>query len=266
MAINSNSWSMTKEERAAQNAKLKLHGYHWMRNDKAKWALIDAQNGNAEVQLGIALAAIESGRRAKVGPEYNYMDRYAAIRWAQALTQRPQTGRRVIVLDTEASGLRDKDVVIEISAVDLAGNVVIDTFVYPEIVIEEEASQVHGITMDMLQMAKAPLFTDIWPQLQVLLSSCELVVYNSAYDVRLLRQTAARYNLEMPSVVSHCLMKQYAAFYGEIRPAAKPDVQYLPKKLEQACEHLSIPAGGHRALADAEAARQVLLAMADSEV
>ena len=134
-AVN-NQWSMTKEERAAQNTKLKLHGYHWTRNSSAKWALIDAQNNNAEVQLAVALAAIESGKRAKAGPEYVYLDRPAAIRWAQAMVHRPQTGRRVIVLDTEASGLGEKDVVIEVSAVDLAGNVVMDTLVYPDVPIE----------------------------------------------------------------------------------------------------------------------------------
>lgn len=257
--------SISKEERAAQNATLKLHGYYWQKNSNAKWMLVDTQNGNVEVQEWQAWKEINSGRRAKVGPEYYYGDRPAAITWAWAITNRRQREKPVIILDTETSGLGPDAVVLEVSAVDLCGNIVFDSLINPgDAEIDPEAAQTHGIGVDML--ANAPLFTDVWVELRPLLNESELVIFNSQFDIRLLRQTAARYGFDMPHIVSHCLMKQFAQFYGEIRPAAKPEIQYLPKKLDQACEHFNIPVGGHRALADAEAARQVLLAMAKEEV
>jgi DNA polymerase III epsilon subunit-like protein len=65
----------------------------------------------------------------------------------------------------------------------------------------------------------------------------------------------------MPPLITHCLMKQYAQYHGELAVGSKD--QFRSRKLDQACEAFGITPGGHRALADAEASRQVLLAMAD---
>jgi DNA polymerase III epsilon subunit-like protein len=80
--------------------------------------------------------------------------------------------------------------------------------------------------------------------------------YNAGYDVQLLKETAARYRIKLPKLSTHCLMIQYSDFisFGSKRDAYP--------KLEAACAHFGIPAGKHRALADANAVRQVLLHLA----
>jgi DNA polymerase III epsilon subunit-like protein len=253
-----------KKERAVQNAQLRSYGYHWTRQHTLdKWRLMDVQN-NVEVKEQQAWDAIKSGERTKPAPVHNYIDRAAAIAWARSIANATQIDAPVYCLDTETTGTGKDDVVLQIGICNLRGDIIMDTLVHPgRTPIHPKAQETHGISIEML--ADAPTFPEIWDQLEPLLREGTLVIYNSAFDTLLLEQSARQYGLDMPKMITHCLMRRYAEFHGLVKQGVS-DLVFVPQKLEAACEHFGLPAGGHDALADAEASRQVLLAMAKESV
>ena len=86
-------------------------------------------------------------------------------------------------------------------------------------------------------------------------------MYNAAFDIPLLAQTAARYQIALPRLKSHCLMIQYVAYTVGAQQSGNQRESY--RSLEAACNHFGITVGGHRALSDAQAAREVLCRLAD---
>ena len=114
--------------------------------------------------------------------------------------------------------------------------------------------KVHRIHKSMLR--NAPTFPQVWRDLAPLLSAHEVVIYNAEYDVRLLRQTAKRHNLELPEIHTHCLMKHYSSYVGQ---ASVHSEGYRSMKLAAACFHFQIEQSTtHRALADAQASLEIL--------
>lgn len=251
------------EKRQKDNALLKSNGYRWKQQPDQSWLLFDPRGQIVEKPK--ALQDIADDNVPKPEPVFSLMDRPAAIRWAQAIVGQPQTGRRVVVLDTETSGLDETSMVIEVSIVDLAGNTIYDSLVCPgdDVVISAKASEVHGIDRDMVYWAEK--FEDVWKELCPILESSEIVIYNAAYDVRLLRQTAEKNGLEMPALTTHCLMHQFSMYYGEL---IGPDKEgcYKNKKQDIACREFGVTLGTHRALDDAKAALNVLRAMAHAKI
>lgn len=163
------------------------------------------------------------------------------------------------MLDTETTGLNDDDEIIEISLIDLKGRVKLDSLVQCQHeTIPAGAARVHGITKDML--SEAPTFPELWRQLKPLLASYELLIYNAEYDEKMLHQTAKRYKLEMPKLVTHCLMLQYSAYVGE--ESYRGGYKY--QSLASACSDLKIKQNGaHRALGDAQMALEILKKLAE---
>jgi DNA polymerase-3 subunit epsilon len=88
-----------------------------------------------------------------------------------------------------------------------------------------------------------------------------VIVYNRDYDLGVINRLNARYGL--PEFGKHerwdCALRAFSDFKGD--PGKFPG-SYKWHKLDDAAAHFGIPPGGHRALADAETARKVVLAMA----
>lgn len=122
-----------------------------------------------------------------------------------------------IILDTETTGLGDKDQVIQVAAIDMAGNPLIDRLIMPTVPITDGARKVHGIHLKALE--NAPYFIGITAELQRVLHAAEVVIiYNADYDNRLITQTLKAHN-EAPwtwlADISQCAMLQYAAYIGD---------------------------------------------------
>lgn len=103
-------------------------------------------------------------------------------------------------------------------------------------------------------MADAPSFIDLYGRLTALLRKRFVVVYNAAYDRRILEQTCASYNL--PSLRPagwHCAMLQYAKFTG-VWNIAKRDYRW--HKLQ---------GGDHTALGDCRATLATIAWMAEAK-
>jgi len=154
-----------------------------------------------------------------------------------------------IFIDTETTGFSPEDVVIEIGVVNLAGETLFESLFKPVIPIPPDSIAVHGINESMV--ADAPSWTDSWDALQGVLAGRFVGMYNAEFDLRMMKQTHQRYWLEWPMEDKYffCVMKLYAAFYGEISTRGRG---YRLHKLEAAGAACEIPLpNSHRAVDDA---------------
>ena len=100
---------------------------------------------------------------------------------------RDWASREYAVLDTETTGLGELARIVEISCIDRAGNVLVDSLVNPGGPIPAEATAIHGISD--ADVAGAPTFPALWPRVLEAVRGAEVIlVYNAAYDRRLIRQ------------------------------------------------------------------------------
>lgn len=170
-----------------------------------------------------------------------------------------------LVLDTETTGLPDQEAfqVVEIAAVDKTGAVVFHSLVKPDIPMPEAATAIHGLTD--ANLVDAPSFAEIWPRLAELLSQYELWTYNADFDRAAVLASAERFNLDIPESLAspkrwHCLMRQFARYYGEYSAYRGSDRW---QELSTACYELEVKSSGyHRALGDALNALGVMRALA----
>lgn len=157
--------------------------------------------------------------------------------------------RNPVFIDTETTGFSSEDVVIEIGVVDLQGNTLFESLLKPVIPIPPDSIAVHGITEAMV--ANSPSWKDTWEQLQPVLAGRMVGMYNADFDLRMIKQTHARYWLDWTLADNYffCVMKLYAAFYGKMSNRGRG---YQLHKLEAAGSACSIPlSNSHRATDDA---------------
>lgn len=161
-----------------------------------------------------------------------------------------------MILDTETTGLGEKDVIIQLAAIDIDGNVLVDSLVKPKKrkSISKEATEIHGITTRKLQNAPhfADVFYDLIPYLD---GKRRFLIYNFDFDTRLIIQTLIEDEISYPgSIHGDCIMKQYAKFVGEWNPISK---EYRYKRL---------PGGDHTALGDCYATLNLIKMLAEEEI
>ncbi len=158
----------------------------------------------------------------------------------------------IVIVDTETTGFRKSDEVIDLAALDTRGHVRENTLIRPTGEIPTHASRVHGITAEDLDAVGAPRYPDVHERLAALLSSARVVLaWNAPFDRRLLRQTAGRYGLELPRATWQDLLQDYRW----LRPGGQHG-------LAHALEREGI-AGvqAHRALHDCHAVLNVMRAL-----
>ncbi|MGI6250020.1 MAG: exonuclease domain-containing protein [Anaerolineaceae bacterium] len=120
-----------------------------------------------------------------------------------------------IFLDTETTGTGPGDRIIEVGVVDREGNTLFESLVNPGMPIPVESSAVNGITD--LDVKDEPQWDVVWPQVEPLLRGRVIGIYNADFDMRLLRQTCLANQLPwtLADNQSFCMMKLFAAYYGE---------------------------------------------------
>jgi len=121
---------------------------------------------------------------------------------------------RPVFLDTETTGLHNTAEIVEISVVDYDGSILLDTLVKPVHSIPWEVTRVHGITDEMV--VEAPLWTEVWPQVEKNLQDRYVGIYNADFDLRMMKQSHDLSGIsgDISEVRSFCMMKLYAQFYG----------------------------------------------------
>ena len=180
----------------------------------------------------------------------NLKQRDAAIEAAQSwMVQAP------VFLDTETTGVKADDEVISIGIVDTNGMTLLDTLIRPRKSIPMQATSVHGITNR--DVVNAPTMTETWPNLLRIIAGRLVVVYNAAFDMRLLFQSVSSSEKEQWTSETVCAMTLYAAFYGEWNSFYG---SYKWQKLGLAAEQcgLTVPDNLHNAGADAALTQRVV--------
>lgn len=183
--------------------------------------------------------------------------RERAIDWALSVACDP----RAVVLDTETLGIKPDAGLCDLAIVAIDGTVIFDSLIDPGRPIPAEASAVHGIRD--ADVAGAPTFADVYADLSAVLTGRRIVIYNRDFDAAVLDACCDRYDL--PALGAHswdCAMLAYSDFDGtRSTNPRRPGLKW--HKLGEACAAMGVRLdGAHRALADAEATRRLVLAMA----
>jgi DNA polymerase-3 subunit epsilon len=171
-----------------------------------------------------------------------------AVTWAREIL----ADQQAIILDSETTGWGGE--VIEVSIIDVAGTVLLNTLVKPRGVIEAEAGAVHGITPEML--VGAPAFAQIYARIkQLLITASRVIAYNASFEWDILNNSRKIHNLPPIGVEREkfeCAMHWYAQYMGEWNDTYE---SFKWQKLK----------GEHRALSDCLATLRVLEEMADAD-
>lgn len=177
-----------------------------------------------------------------------------SVAWAQTILR----DHRTVFIDTETTGLDGTAEIVDIAVVGVDGRVLLDTLVRPSRPIPFGASRIHGI-YDR-DVAHAPSWCDIYDLVMPLLVDRPVVVFNAEYDRRIIQQCCSQFRLNQIDGADgwHCAMKRHAEYVGE---PGRWGRGYRWHKLENAARAFGVAPGGHRALGDAEACRQVVRGM-----
>ena len=164
-----------------------------------------------------------------------------------------------LVLDTETTGRSGKSKVIEIAVMDKDGNLLLNTLVNPgRSPITAQSAEIHGITRK--DVAGKPTFTEVWPELKVILEDHELLLtYNADFDIRLMEQSLEDDEAQrtLRNVRTECIMKTYTNWW---KSQSRANDATSFRSLQKAAEDCRITPEekAHRAAQDCDTARQVV--------
>jgi len=184
------------------------------------------------------------------------------VTFSSARTQAVQIAReklnlKPLYLDTETTGIGPGAELVEICVIDDFEQVILNSLVKPMQRIPPEATQIHGITNEMVRAA--PSWVEIWPQVTAVLDNRLVGVYNADFDARLIKQTLYRYRLSWqskPNTQFFCIMKLYAQFRGEWNSAYR-DYRWYSLERAGLFSNIALP-NSHRAFDDTRLARAIL--------
>jgi DNA polymerase III subunit epsilon len=176
---------------------------------------------------------------------------------------RAWVARRPLYLDTETTGLGAADEVVELAVIEHDGSVLVNARFQPLRPIPPAATRVHGI--GDRDVFRCPPWSALAGEIARSLAGRYVVIYNAAFDLRLMAQTARLHGCAPPLTAACCAMKLYAAHVGE-----RDDLRggYRWHKLSAAAAQLGIevPADLHSARADAVLTRAVVEGLAGGGV
>jgi len=129
--------------------------------------------------------------------------RAKAAAWAAEVLADPRTA----VLDTETTGLRGY--ICEVAVIGREGPL-LSTLVNPQVPVEPGARNVHRITD--AELTVAPVFADVWPQLEKLLSERRIIIWNAEFDIAVINRELKR--LGLPAIAqTEDAMRQYSDWH-----------------------------------------------------
>lgn len=180
------------------------------------------------------------------------LDRRKASRWARELL----SAREFVVLDSETTGLRDPVGFVEVAVADPDGKPLLNTTVKPWLPIEPGAAKVHGYRAE--DLVSSPTFKDLYPDILDAISGRRVVVYNAAYDRRVMDTEVGKLGARGKLVGAYlpaweCAMGWYSQWVGEY------------SRKHKSYKYQKLPGGDHSALGDCRAALAVLRRMAGAD-
>lgn len=101
--------------------------------------------------------------------------------------------KEFVILDTETTGLRGDDEVVELGMIDSKGNILYQSLFRPQKQIHYAASKVNGLFNK--DLVDEPLFKDEWENIKNAIGSRIIIGHNIAFDKTMIMQTLARYDM-----------------------------------------------------------------------
>lgn len=117
---------------------------------------------------------------------------------------------KYVILDTETTGLEEYDQVIELSIIDLAGITLFDSKFNPTIKVSKGAENIHGLSNEIL--SSESIWIDKWEEIKAILKDKTVLIYNSSFDCRLIKQTCRAFDVEYTQLNTECIMKLYSEY------------------------------------------------------
>lgn len=105
----------------------------------------------------------------------------------QGIIDKLINSERIVVIDTETTGLTYADEIIEIAVLSTAGAVLLHSLVKPSRPIPAAATEINHITDEMV--ANAPTWAEVYPRLMEVLGDKRWIGWKSEFDARLITQT-----------------------------------------------------------------------------
>jgi DNA polymerase-3 subunit epsilon len=180
--------------------------------------------------------------------------RERSIAWAAKFAADP----RAAICDTETTGKDGDAEIVDIALIRMDGTIVVNSLVRSLVAIPAESSRIHGITENQIGEARAPRWAVLWPLISYHFQNHRISAWNAPFDLGRLNYACHRDGFGLIASTWDDPMQHYGAFQGTVGKFGG----FKWWRLDLACHHLGITPGGHRALADAEATRLVILAMA----
>ena len=117
-----------------------------------------------------------------------------------------------LILDTETTGLGYDDEVLELCIIDCDSSVLFESYFNPHnCSVDDGAYRVHGLSSKYL--SQFPVIDDYYDDVNSLLFNRSVIIYNSGFDVRLLRQSF-REEISFFNTSFFCAMEICSAYFG----------------------------------------------------
>ena len=181
--------------------------------------------------------------------------------WAQSMLR----DEHAVLLDTETTGLGDRDVVIELALLSASDRQLLyNSLIRPNQPIPWAVSVRNSLRDE--QMRSAPTFHQVWKDVLPILERYQTVIsYSAAFHQARLDWTAQLYGYRLPPLKWECLMTRYARFYGKVRPG-DDESPFQWQSLYRACrQQKTTPSFLPKASEQVKAARRLLRAIAEKE-
>ncbi len=172
--------------------------------------------------------------------------RNSAIEWARNVLENKD---RYLVVDTETTGLKEKDVVIHFAVMNLHREMLINTLVRPtrKRSMHPEAEAIHGITFKELKTA--PFFEKVLQSFVPIWEGKQLLAYRAVFHANMIDQTIEQDGIAKPRIWLsdfECIQEKYQDFWGR--------------------DYLTMPGRDNTGEGDCNAALDVIEEMANAEL
>ncbi|GHE11932.1 3'-5' exonuclease [Streptomyces alanosinicus] len=127
-------------------------------------------------------------------PSSWFRQRQQVARWARTVLADPA----LLVIDVQTAGLGAQAWAVQIAALDGRGRTLVNEVLDPREPITAAASELHGITCS--QVAHAPRFADLLPELTGVVAGRRCVAYNARFDCGVLARELLRHHADVSLV------------------------------------------------------------------
>jgi DNA polymerase III subunit epsilon len=178
--------------------------------------------------------------------------------------QKTDSNTRLVVLDTETTGLNPQDGhrIIEIGCVELVNRRLtgkrFHVYINPDRVIDDGAVAVHGITSQFL--VDKPRFNEVAAEFIAFIKGAELVIHNAPFDVGFINHEFAKLN--HGEVSKYSTVFDTLAYARKKHPGQRNSLDALCKRYNIDNSHREL----HGALLDAEILAEVFLLMTGGQI